>query len=465
MKAQNIVLLVLLLFFSCEKIPVDYNKIPEDAARMDELQRSYQEILVNNTNGWFMEYQPGPNNPSVPVLMKFNKDGEVIILSDRPGFDQEKTSTYRMGGVVGPELIFDTYSVFSAIAENGGGVFDFRLFPTEKGEFKLKHANKNLDAEFLLRKASPEDLVAIHDRAMVGNLLKSFENNANAYFKNLQLSEVSAFWEIDINKQQLTLSWTKENSNEVDSKTFRYSTIAGKGIRLEAPWQIKSGLEISELFFGAATANSVTIVDAGQAGSGEIVVSHIPPFPYKDSAKRFILSNSFNPLQTPVNLYAGIPGTRETSVANFSPALWPIYEKIWHADAWPTFSRLQMYNYNGANPRSNSIQLFGYINEERVWLAYFYALDEMDGSHVMVRRRNEVPTNHEHYHSSYSSGVATTMYNNHPEIKDFLDKIYPPGIGITIIPLPGQRLRVVSRENSLYWMDLNVDKPNTFWTN
>ncbi|ERJ59891.1 DUF4302 domain-containing protein [Sphingobacterium paucimobilis] len=465
MKSQYILFLALLFFYSCDKLPADYNKIPEDLVRMNDLQRSYQQVLINNVEGWFMEYKPGANNPSVPILMKFNKDGEVIILSDRPGFDQEKTSTYRIGGVVGPELIFDTYSVFSAIAENGGGVFDFRLFPTENGEFKLKHANKNLDTEFLLRKALPEDFDAINDRAMIGNLLKSFESNASAYFKNLQLTEVSAFWELDVNKQQLTLSWAKENSNEVDKKTFRYSTIAGKGIRLETPWQIRSGLEVSELFFGDATTNSVAIVDAGDAGTGEIKVSHIPPFPYKDSAKRFIWSNSFNPLQTPVNFYAGIPGTRETSITNFSPALWLIYEKIWSANVWPTFSRLQLYNYNGSNPKSNSIQLFGYINDERVWLAYFYAFDEMDGSHVMVRRRNQVPLDHVNYHSSYSSGIATTMYNNHPEVKDFLDKIYPPGVGITIVPLPGQRVRVVSRENSLYWMDLNIDKPDNFWTN
>jgi len=453
-----------LLFTSCEKLDQNYNKIPADAPRLAELQQEYKEMLVANTDGWFMEYQPGSNNPSVPILMKFSADGKVSIISDRYGFDAENISTYRVGGVIGPELIFDTYSVYSSIAESGGGAFDFRMYPQENGEFVLKHATGGLEMEFVLRKARATDHDDIIARASVGRVLQEFSENSSAYFRNLVLDNISAFWELDINTQQVTLTWENSGGGTTATQTFSYTTLPGNGIRLAEPWTAPGGIEVEEIFFGDATPDGIEITSAGNAGAGEIQVAHIPAFPYPGTAKRYILSNSFNPNQDPVRFFASVSGTRETSVDRISPALWPYYEKLWADDVWPTYIRLQVYNYNGA-AFTNSIQLLGAINGTNTWLPYYYALDEMDGSHVMVRKRNEVPTDHPHYGATYTSGTALTMYNDHPEFADFMDRIYPPGIGVTIVPLSGQNVRVVSRANSLYWMDLTISTPANFWNN
>lgn len=458
-----LVVCISLLFTSCEKLDENYNKIPEDAPRMEDLQQEYQEMLVANADGWFMEYQPGSDNPSVPIFMKFSADGMVSIVSDRQGFDQERVSTYRVGGVIGPELIFDTYSVYSSIAESGGGVFDFRMYPQENGEFILKHASGGLATEFVLRKAHPDDQDDIIERAAVGRLLKDFEQNATAYFKNLTLTNIAAFWEINVETQQVTLTWETTAGGATSTQTFGYTTLPGTGIRLEQPWRAP-GIEVQEIFFGDATPNGIEITGAGNAGTGEITVSHIPAFPYPGAARRYIWSNSFNPNQTPVRFFAFI-GARASAQTRFSEALWPYYEKLFDVtipnppnDA-RTFSQVQVYNYNGTT-FTNSIQL---QFTGSLWLPYYYTLDEMDGSHVLTTRRDQVPTTHPQY-GVYTNAASQTTYDANPEIAAFLDRIYPPE-GVTIVPLSGQNVRVVSRANSLYWMDLSISTPATFWSN
>lgn len=464
LRIYSVLLILSICFTSCDKLDPNYNKIPEDAPRMSDLQQQYHDMLVDSETGWFMEYQPGENNPSVPIWMRFLDNGKVHIISDREDFDQELISTFRVGGVIGPELIFDTYSVFSSIAETGGGSIDFRIEPQEDGSFVLKHATGALETGFILRKAAATDKDDILSRASVGRLLREFDENAKAYFRNLVLDDMLAFWDLDIKSQHVTLTWEETPGGERSTKTFSYTTLPGNGIRLSEVWQPKSNMEIQEIFFGEASPEAIEITQAGNAGAGVIEAAHIPAFPYPGTAKRFIYSNTFNTNQTPVRFYALISGTRETSEPQMSPALWPYYKQIWREDIWPTFSRMQVYNYNPVSNPSNSIQFYGLENGANQWLAFYYAFDEMDGSHVLTRKRNEVPTDHPYYRETYMNSVAIPLYEAHPEIADFLDRIYPPE-GVTIVPLEGQRVRVVSRANSLYWFDLSITSPLDFYNN
>ena len=431
---------------------------------MNELQQRYHDMLVANEVGWFMEYQPGENNPSVPIWMRFSDNGELHIVSDREGFDEEMVSTFRVGGVIGPELIFDTYSVFASIAETGGGAFDFRIEPQADGSFILKHATGGLETEFVLRKAAADDKDNILARASVGRLLRNFESQANAYFRNLVLEDIVAFWDLDIQSQHVTLTWEDGADGETATRTFSYTTLPGNGIHLSEAWTPNAQIELQDIFFGEASSESIEITKAGTAGTGRIEAAHIPAFPYEGTAKRFIYSNTFNTNQDPVRFYATISGTRETSEPQMSPALWPYYEQLWREDIWPTFARMQIYNYNPITAPANSIQLYGLQNGANQWFAFYYAFDEMDGSHVLTRKRNEVPTDHPHYRETYMNSVAIPLYEAHPEIADFLDRIYPPE-GVTIVPLEGQKVRVVSRANSLYWFDLSINTPADFYNN
>src|SRR5690606_7806602 len=111
-----------------------------------------------------------------------------------------------------------TYSVWSAIAENAGGNFEFLIYPQQNGDFILKNIFVNTNTNFTLRKATNTDKDTILAKSATTQLLKSFYDNATGYFKNLALQNISAFFDLNINTQQLTLSW-QENGTVV-SKTF-----------------------------------------------------------------------------------------------------------------------------------------------------------------------------------------------------------------------------------------------------
>ena len=432
---------VLLLLLSCERLDDDYNKIPDDIARLAELQQEYQDALVANTDGWFMEYQPGENNPAVPIFMKFFENGDVTMVSDRVGFDEEQTSTYRVGGVIGPELIFDTYSVYSSIAETGGGSFDFRMFPQEDGSFKLKHATGDLDTEFLLRKASANDKDEIIARAEVGYLLKEFNENSSAYFRNLILDEVSAFWELDIVSQQLTLTW-EDGGGENQTETFAYTTLAGNGIKLVKPWKPQGSVQIDEIYFGDVTSEGILIDDAGEGGAGKVEVSHVPAVPYKGTAEKYIFSNSLKMNENPVRLLA-----YTSNIDAVSNELRPYYEAV--TNALPSFWRIQVYNYSPVDNPRNAIVLVGKNeNDANTFHYFYYGMTIKDDSHVALEFEN--------------ANELGSQIENHPDVIEFFNKIYPPE-GITIIPLAAQRIRVVSRVNSLYYMDLIVSTPPGLW--
>src|SRR5690606_3286948 len=183
--------------------------------------------------------------PSVPILMKFFANGTVSMGSDRLNFTDETTSTYRIGGVIGPELIFDTYSVWSSIAETGGGAFEFRMFPQDDGNFILKHARGGNDTEFLLRKAQRSDVDDIKARASIGQLLNFFSESSSAYFRNLILQNISAFWSLDIESQQVTLTWENEQGDN-QTAVLSYSTLPGNGIRFAQSWKPRADLEIKD---------------------------------------------------------------------------------------------------------------------------------------------------------------------------------------------------------------------------
>jgi len=441
MKKNLLFALLLLVFTACEKLKQD-NIIPEDTPRLTELQQQYKNMLTASPQGWYIEYAPTSDKGAVAILMQFSADGKVTILSDMAGFDTEKTSTYRIGGVTRPELIFDTYSVWSAIAENAGGNFEFLIYPQQNGDFILKNIFVNTNTNFTLRKATNTDKDTILAKSATTQLLKSFYDNATGYFKNLALQNISAFFDLNINTQQLTLSW-QENGTVV-SKTFSYTNLPN-GIRLTEAWKVGT-ISVQEFQFGTVSANALQIVSAGNAGSGQIEVGHTPAFPYKGTSDYFIWLNG------DVRFYAY---TLATVADYYSPALQTEFLKLKAVIGGETFNA-QLYNHNGTAPNfTNSIQ-FRYVmptgttlhdGSTSGWLPYYYDLTKMDESHVIVTPKG----------TSNTAGAPFI-----PQAMEFMSYIFPPE-GITIVPYGRagtlQRIRLVSRKDSKYYMTVTVSTP------
>lgn len=430
--------IMLAFLASCQKLTND-NIIPDGEPRLTDIQQQYKNQLVASENGWYIEYAADADKGVVSVWMKFFDDGRVLMQSDLYNFTQELTSTYRIGGVNRPELIFDTYSVWSVIAEEMGGEFEFHIYPKEDGNFTLRHIFQDSDKPYTLRKATANDHQNILDKTATAELLSRFESNSSAYFKNLVLENITAFWEIRVDAQSIRLTWEDAQNREF-TEQLAYSNLPN-GIRFSTPWK-PNGLEIRELIFGDATDSELAVVSAGNGGAGRVEVGHIPAFPYKNAAERYIFSN-LNKTNEETVRFLGYTVNEDA----ISDALRPYYDAV--ANALPTFWRIQVYNLSPVATPRNAIALVGKNDQGgNVWSYFYYQLDKVDDSHVR-------PTYQE-------ASVDARPIENHPDVRAFLDAIYPPE-GVTIEPLSGQKLRVISRKNSLHYMELTVSTPAGIW--
>ncbi len=416
--------------------------IPEDIASLSQLQEKYKQQLVAAADGWIIDYQPASGQGKVAIWVKFNADGTANILSDYNGYTTEQANVrYRIGGVNAPELIFETYSAWHAIAENMGGAFEFVLAFNSDGSASLKRINEN--TKQILKKASAADKADLVGRANTVVLLENFTKNASGYFKNLILGGISAFWELNPQARTSKLTWLDGNGNPV-SEQFVYTNIAN-GIALNKAWKPAS-FTVERIKFGQASANELQVTEAGTAGAGKIAVDHVPAFPYRGTADYFIQQNGT------VRFYAY---TLATTADYYSSALETEFLKIKALTGAETFNA-QLYNRNGTAPNlTNSLQ-FRYIMPTGTtahdgtasgWMVYYYNLQKMDESHVII-----TPT-------GATNTVAIPFL---PAVTQFLSYIFPPE-GVTIVPFGRagalQRIRIVSRKDSKYYMTVTVSTP------
>lgn len=439
MKNTLIAIIVIFILAACEELKYE-NIIPDEQPNLTELQEHYKSLLISAKDGWYLEYAGSSEEGTVSIWMDFTEN-RVTMQSDLYNFNEELTSTYRVGGVTRPELIFDTYSVWSVIAERMGGEFQFHMFPQEDETIILKYIFQSKDNEFILRKSTEADRALIRSKIKTSKLLSDFEDNATAYFKNLVLDKITAFWEIDVSAQIVKLTWEDKAQNIV-SENITYSNL-GNGIRFTKPWKV-GNIKVNELIFGSADERNLEIIEAGNAGPGRIESAHVPAFPYRNAADRYIYSNSLKTNEDPVR-FLGYTVNEDA----ISPELKPYYDAV--INAIPTFWRIQVYNFNPVTAPRNAIVLVGKTESNtNAFHFLYYDLQKIDDSFIK-------PV----YEDANALGSAI---EDHPDVVAFLNAIYPPE-GITIVPLVGQKLRVVSSVNSQIYMDLTVSTPSKIWSN
>lgn len=441
---KNIILVAFIAasFAGCSR-SYEGTVVPENVPDLSALQQSYLQKLAAAPAGWYMEYKPTSAPTKVSLLMKFSANGRVSLVSDYKGFTEEQEDVrFRIGGNIKPELIFETYSVMHAVAENIGGKFEFYLSPNSDGNFSLTQINGPVNTVYTLRKAVDTDRADIEAKANTALLLQEFSGNASAYFKNLELGSFNAFWELNTDQQTLKLTWEDQAGLPV-SKTVTYNYIAN-GIALSEP-VIKDAVSIDGLLFGAATANELEITAAGNAGPGRIAVSHTPAFPYKGTANLFMRIDNVLP-----RFFAY---TLDDPDTYYSKDLQPHIAALRNLIS-PTQLRIQLYHYNmnaaGTTPASQLYSMQLLVKNEtgaNAFIPYYTSLEKIDESHVVV------------------TPLGTTNSVGAPWLTPVLDfmKIIFPAEGVTIVPdgRSGtlQRLRVISRKDSRIWFNIIVSTP------
>lgn len=132
---NKIYILLLLALWSCTDNDPDYlfDKSPE--ARIAEVKAQYSQILTDSPQGWKTFFSSTDQVGRWAILMKFSTGGTVEIKSDpvdyftTKGIKNDDTITYRIDFSQTPELIFESYSQFSAwndfvYDKNGDGYYD-----------------------------------------------------------------------------------------------------------------------------------------------------------------------------------------------------------------------------------------------------------------------------------------------------------------------------------------------------
>lgn len=126
----------LLLFSSCKK--EDENLFDQTAdERKATAIANLKAKLTAPASGWRVKYRPNPETGSFYVLLNFSEDNKVHMRTDLSTNDGEffdKTVPYRIDSSLGLELIFETYSFFSFLFDQGAADLE--------GEFEFNYVNE-----------------------------------------------------------------------------------------------------------------------------------------------------------------------------------------------------------------------------------------------------------------------------------------------------------------------------------
>lgn len=130
-----IYILIAIAVCSCTEQEPDnlFDKSPE--VRISEVKAQYSQILTSAVHGWKTYFSSNDKVGRWLILMDFDTDGTVVIKSDpvdyftAKGIANDDTITYRVDFSQSPELVFESFSQFSAWNDfiydrDGDGYYD-----------------------------------------------------------------------------------------------------------------------------------------------------------------------------------------------------------------------------------------------------------------------------------------------------------------------------------------------------
>ncbi len=299
--------------FSCEK-EENPNKIPDGLPRFNELKASYRMILTSTEQGWKASYQPSANSGTFNILMKFQNNGTVTILSDLNKYAASTQNVYYdVKGATYPELVFETFCVWHELYEVADGDFQFRILSINEDTVELGNVNSSYKVpEITFTRATAADYQQMNKIQGIDQLLYDFYTGEDGYFKIMQFEEfnVKGLIDFDFERHQVYLNYV-DALGMSSSLLINYSydengiifgdklTIAGKTItRFNISQTVDTSLNLS----------------GSQLNDGIIYTTDLPDFEFKGAIDLF-------------NQYSFL------YVADYSPSLTTLNEQIQNAGA------------------------------------------------------------------------------------------------------------------------------------
>ncbi|MGB3588734.1 MAG: DUF4302 domain-containing protein, partial [Tunicatimonas sp.] len=159
--------------------------------------------LVAPSNGWVLRYRPIQESGTYIVLLNFDENDNLRIrtdfgLNDNEFFDQ--TITYRVDNSLGLELIFESYSFFSFLYEQGGATF--------LAEYEFDYVNETPDGDLVFRsKTDPSSPTTLVFQSAPDNAESLLGRTLNANLETLSesLGVVSPVYRLNFTNRDLSL--------------------------------------------------------------------------------------------------------------------------------------------------------------------------------------------------------------------------------------------------------------------
>ena len=337
---------ILLLFFaavllSCGK-EENPNKIPEGLPRFNELKAGYKAILTSTEQGWKASYQPSGNAGSFNILLKFQDNGTVTILSDMNNFSTSTQNVYYdVKGATYPELVFETFCIWHQLYEVADGDFQFRILSINENTVELGNVySSSKNPEITFTKATPADFQQMSKIQAVDRLLYDFYTGGDEYFRVMRFDEfdVTGLIDFDFDRHQVYLNYIDAAGNP-SSSLVNYS-YDENGIIFEENLNI-AGKTISRFDISQTVDTSMNLTGS-PLNNGIIYATDLPDFEFKGAIDKF---NQYS------FLYVG----------EYSPSLDTLYEQIQTAGA---FVAAQIYHNYPISQTQNYDALTFVIVEE-----------------------------------------------------------------------------------------------------
>lgn len=240
------------------------------AERADAAIKNYIEILTDADNGWLMEYYPEMQQKygGYNTLVKFGKDGKVMVSSDVYAPTDVATSLYSVKQSAGIMLSFDTYNE----------IFHFYSDPEDPSGLGGPGYGMEGDYDFLILEATPEKVVLKGKKSGNVAVMTPAKGSWEEYITQIQTIESAMFsnkftmtvggMEIFVRRSQRTLSLSYEVNDEAMSQKISY-IVTPTGMKFYAPVNV-NGTEFADLIYDAST-NAFTSSVAG------VTMVKIPP--------------------------------------------------------------------------------------------------------------------------------------------------------------------------------------------
>jgi hypothetical protein len=232
-KRFYIIWLLIFALVGCKDDDVNvFDKTADE--RVSEAVASLKADLVAPANGWRLKYKPTPESGSFYVLLNFKENNQLIIRSDLAANDgkyQTDTLTYRIDNSLGLELIFETYSFFSYLFEQGSATFE--------AEYEFNYVNKTPDNALVFRSktdisstptllvfeeagASDENLLGIDVASNLDLMSQDLNMLIPSYKIVFQNKDLILYASLDLDKRQIEISSASKKTNPATTSSVSF---------------------------------------------------------------------------------------------------------------------------------------------------------------------------------------------------------------------------------------------------